>query len=197
MIALHYLLGLWQWVLTSFSFMHQYDSGSRGPVPWMHPSALLVLLGKWVSMWGDLASSACLWRRSWSSCKRSCIFRLYSLLCPNMYLNCYILPPLSALSLPKLTGGKIQPAQTRRKADSCQVILWSFFQLLVGLRCWMPSFFFLLCHLIIENMFLKIRKLKLTTSFFDFSVCWGFWVGCGGFFGVFVFCFFLIPSPSF
>lgn len=51
------------------------------------------------------------------------LYALDKFLFTNMYLDCYIWPLLSALLLPKLAGGKIQPAQTQRKVVACQVLL--------------------------------------------------------------------------
>lgn len=65
---------------------HTDRLGAPGPDPsvWVrwrgwHPSASSELLGRWASTRGGPASSACLPRTSWSSCKSSCIFMLYPL----------------------------------------------------------------------------------------------------------------------
>lgn len=119
-------LGLWLWVITSFSFVHWSDSGSKDAVPGMATVSFLSAAGQVGVSFGRSCFFSWLHRRSWSICENSSLLMLFSLeklLCPNMYLNRYTLPPLSALPLPKLTGGKTQPAQIQRKVVPCQVIL--------------------------------------------------------------------------
>jgi len=137
-VALLYLLCLWKVLASSSIRCSSSGSGSEGPAQQAMPANSAA---RWVTAWGA-CPSAPLRRRSWSGCHSSCSFMLCSLhklSCPSLYLDFLLLPPLSALPFPKLTGGKIPPAQTQRKAESCQMITSSN---CVGFQCCLSSSFF-------------------------------------------------------
>lgn len=109
-IALLYLICLWKVLVSSSVRCSSSGSGSEGPAVQAMPAGSA---GGWMSARVARCSSAPFWRRSWSGCPSSCSFMLrslYKLSWPNMYLDCFILPPMWAMPFPKLTRGKILPA---------------------------------------------------------------------------------------